>query len=167
MRKLKIVGMVLICLSFLNISCRDTAPQSGLPMQKTEMASAEKTEATEKAAARNAAVKKAKNAQTTVKKTAPVEKVKATFIELGSVNCVPCKMMAPIVEEIKNEYAGQVRVIFYDVWKPEGRPYGDKYKIRAIPTQVFLDAEGEEYFRHEGYFPKDEIISVLKEAGVN
>jgi thioredoxin 1 len=91
---------------------------------------------------------------------------KVTFIELGSVRCIPCRMMQPIMREIEREYAGEVRVVFYDVWTPEGRPYAEKYRIRVIPTQVFLDAEGREFFRHEGFFPKEEIVKVLQRAGV-
>jgi len=94
------------------------------------------------------------------------EKYKVTFIELGSVRCIPCKKMQPIMEEIKKEYAGQVNVVFHDVWTEKGRPYAQKYKIQAIPTQVFLDGEGNEYFRHEGFFPKEELIRVLKKQGV-
>lgn len=89
-----------------------------------------------------------------------------TFVELGSVRCVPCKMMQPIMREIEKEYAGKVKVVFYDVWTPEGRPYAQRYRIRVIPTQVFLDEDGREYFRHEGYFPKEEILKVLEQKGV-
>ena len=92
--------------------------------------------------------------------------IKVTFIELGSVRCIPCKKMQPIMEEIKKEYKGQVKVIFYDVWTPEGKPYAYKYKIRLIPTQVFLDKDGKEYFRHRGFFPKEELVKVLKQKGV-
>ncbi|MFH1352089.1 MAG: thioredoxin family protein [bacterium] len=95
------------------------------------------------------------------------EEIKVTFIELGSVGCIPCKMMQPIMAEIEKEYAGQVKVIFYDVWKPSGRPYAQKYGIKAIPTQVFLDKNGNEYYRHTGYFPKEELVKILKMQGVN
>lgn len=91
---------------------------------------------------------------------------KATFIELGSTRCIPCKMMQPIVAEIEKRYEGQVKVVFYDVWTKEGKPYGDTYKILAIPTQVFLDANGKEYYRHVGFFPKEEIEKVLQKQGV-
>jgi thioredoxin 1 len=91
---------------------------------------------------------------------------KITFIELGSIKCVPCKMMQPIMEDIKKEYKGQVEVVFYDVWTEAGRPFGEKYQIRAIPTQVFLDKDGKEYFRHVGFFPKEELVKVLKQQGV-
>ena len=39
-------------------------------------------------------------------------------------------------------------------------------KIRVIPTQIFLDKEGKEYFRHEGFFPKEELVNILKQKGV-
>jgi thioredoxin 1 len=93
-------------------------------------------------------------------------KIKVTFIELGSVNCIPCKAMQPIMEDIKKEYIGQVEVVFYDVWTAAGRPFGEKYQIRVIPTQVFLDKDGKEYFRHVGFFPKEELVKVLKQQGV-
>ena len=89
-----------------------------------------------------------------------------TFVELGSVNCVPCRMMQPIMRDIENTYYGQVKVVFHDVWTEEGKPYVKTYGVRVIPTQVFLDAKGVEYFRHEGYFPKDQLVAVLKTKGV-
>ncbi|MCU0284816.1 MAG: thioredoxin family protein [Acidobacteria bacterium] len=92
--------------------------------------------------------------------------IKVTFIELGSVRCIPCKKMMPIIEEIKKEYAGQVKVVFYDVWTAEGAPFATQYKIKLIPTQVFLDKDGNEYFRHVGFFPKEELVEVLKQKGV-
>ena len=107
--------------------------------------------------------KDSKTAKQEENKTASI---KVTFIELGSVRCIPCKKMQPIMEEIKKEYEGQVKVIFYDVWTPEGRPYAAKYKIKLIPTQVFLDKDGNEYFRHVGFFPKEELVKILKQKGV-
>jgi|GEM_PF-673365 len=100
------------------------------------------------------------------KPPAPKSELKVTFVELGSVKCIPCKMMQPIMDEIAREYKGQVEVVFYDVWTPEGRPYAEKYRIRSIPTQVFLDKNGEEYYRHLGFFPKEEIIKVLRLKGI-
>jgi len=89
-----------------------------------------------------------------------------TFVELGSVRCIPCKMMQPIMKEIEKDYDNQVKVVFHDVWTPEGEPFAASFKIRVIPTQVFLDKEGKEYFRHEGFFPKDELIKILQQKGV-
>ncbi len=98
--------------------------------------------------------------------SAQVSKKKVTFVELGSVKCIPCKMMQPIMEDIEKEYGDQVDVVFYDVWTDAGRPYAEKYGIRAIPTQVFLDENGAEYHRHQGFFPKEELVKILKMKGV-
>ena len=93
-------------------------------------------------------------------------KYKVTFIELGSVRCIPCKMMMPIMKEIEEKYGDEVKVVFYDVWTQEGRPYADTYRVTGIPTQVFLDAAGKEYFRHTGFFPMEKLLPVLKKQGV-
>lgn len=89
-----------------------------------------------------------------------------TFVEIGSVNCIPCKAMQPIMKEIEQEYKGQVKIVFHDVWTEKGKADAEKYKIRVIPTQVFLDKNGNEKFRHEGYYPKENVVFVLKMMGV-
>ncbi len=89
-----------------------------------------------------------------------------TFVELGSIRCIPCRKMVPIMKEIEEEFGDQVKVVFHDVWTDAGKPFAAKYQIRLIPTQVFLDRKGKEYFRHEGYFPKEELVKVLKTKGV-
>lgn len=91
-------------------------------------------------------------------------KHKVTFIELGADRCIPCKAMQPIMKEIAGEYAGKIQVVFYDVWK-DAAP-ARKYGIQLIPTQVFIDQNGREIFRHVGLFPKAEILSMLKEKGI-
>jgi thioredoxin 1 len=75
-------------------------------------------------------------------------------------------MMQPVMDDLRREYPRDVKVVFYDVWTEAGRPYGRQYGIRAIPTQVFLDAEGKEFYRHEGFFPKEQLVQVLKKKGV-
>ena len=89
-----------------------------------------------------------------------------TFVEIGAARCIPCKAMQPIMKEVAETYKGQVVVLFHDVWTQQGRIDAEKYNIRVIPTQVFLDKDGKEYFRHEGYFPKEDLIKVLKMQGV-
>ena len=93
-------------------------------------------------------------------------KPKVTFIELGSVNCVPCKMMQPVMKAIEEKYGEQVKVVFYDVWTQEQKQYAQLYKIKLIPTQVFLDANGKEFHRHEGFYPEAEIDKLLKGKGL-
>jgi thioredoxin 1 len=108
--------------------------------------------------------KSSSKSSTTLKPSSESEKV--TFIELGSVNCIPCQAMVPIMEQMEEELGDQVEVIFYDVWTEEGKPYAKQYGIRVIPTQIFLDKNGNEYFRHEGFFSIDGVYPQLEEGGV-
>ena len=92
-------------------------------------------------------------------------KHKIEFVELGSVNCIPCKKMQPIMKSIEEKYKGQVKVTFHDVWKDDAP--AKKYGIQLIPTQVFLDANGKEIMRHEGFFPEEDIDRFLQSQNVN
>jgi thioredoxin 1 len=87
------------------------------------------------------------------------------LIDLGADKCIPCKMMAPILKELKTEYAGRMDVEFIDVWKDPAP--GKQYKIQLIPTQIFFDGAGKERFRHEGFFGKEDILAKWKELGVD
>ncbi|UOD35116.1 thioredoxin family protein [Deferribacteraceae bacterium V6Fe1] len=89
-----------------------------------------------------------------------------TFIELGSVNCVPCKMMQPVMKNIEKRFGAQVKVIFYDVWTKEDAKYAKIYNINGIPTQVFLDKNGKEIARHVGFYPEEELANFLKSQGL-
>lgn len=93
-------------------------------------------------------------------------KYKVTFIELGSVRCIPCQQMQGVMKSVEEKYGSQVKVVFHDVWTPEGKPFGEKYGIEQIPTQVFLDENGKEFSRHVGYFPEEELVKVLNQKGV-
>ena len=96
---------------------------------------------------------------------APAANKLPKLLDLGASYCMPCKKMAPILEELKKEYAGKLEVEFIDVWKnPDA---GNKYGIRLIPTQIFYDATGKELFRHEGFFGREDILSKLKELGAD
>jgi thioredoxin 1 len=86
------------------------------------------------------------------------------FIELGSVNCIPCKKMQPIMQSIEKKYGGKVKVTFYDVWKDDAP--AKKYGIDLIPTQVFLDSNGKELMRHQGFYAEGEIDKFLSSHGL-
>lgn len=86
---------------------------------------------------------------------------KIYFIELGSDGCKPCRMMRPVMEKVAENYKDKVEVIFYDVNTVQGGPKAQEYGIRVIPTQIFLDAEKKEIFRHEGFYPYENIKSLL------
>jgi len=85
------------------------------------------------------------------------------LLDLGADKCVPCKLMAPILEKMEHDYAGKMDVQFIDVWKkPEAaKPYG----VRVIPTQIFYGSDGKELFRHQGFYGKEEILAKWQELG--
>lgn len=87
------------------------------------------------------------------------------LLDLGADKCVPCKMMAPILEEIKEEFADNFTVEFIDVWKNPDT--AKPFSIRVIPTQIFFAADGTELFRHEGFFSREDILAKWKELGID
>lgn len=93
-----------------------------------------------------------------------IKKAKITFVELGSVNCIPCRQMQPVMKSIEEKFGDQVEVVFHDVWKDKAP--AQKYGIQLIPTQVFLDENGKEFFRHEGFYAEDEIIKLFETKNV-
>ena len=98
------------------------------------------------------------------KQTVPVPTQKLPrLVDLGAKTCIPCKMMAPILEELRNEYKGKLQVEFIDVW--ENQSAGGQYGIRVIPTQIFFDPSGKELFRHVGFISKEDILAKWKELG--
>jgi len=86
------------------------------------------------------------------------------LVDLGAGTCIPCKMMAPILEELKAEYQGILQVDFFDVHKNPA--VADKYNIMVIPTQIFFDPSGRELFRHEGFMDKQDILAKWAELGI-
>jgi thioredoxin 1 len=86
------------------------------------------------------------------------------LVDLGAGKCIPCKAMAPILEELRVEYAGRMEVQFIDVWKDpdSAKPYG----IHIIPTQIFYGPDGKELARHQGFISKEQILAQWKAVGV-
>jgi len=99
-------------------------------------------------------------------KTFPPAPAKAmvTFVELGSVNCIPCRAMQPVMRDLEKKFGDQIRIVFYDVLQNDAP--ARTYNIRVIPTQVFLDQDGREFHRHEGFYPLAEIESLLRARGL-
>jgi len=87
------------------------------------------------------------------------------LVDLGAGKCIPCKLMKPILDDLKANYADHFSTEFIDVWEtPDaGKPYG----IEVIPTQIFYNAEGKELFRHVGFYGKEDILGKWKELGVD
>lgn len=87
------------------------------------------------------------------------------LIDLGATTCVPCKMMAPILEELEVEYAGVLDVSFIDVWQPENKETAESYRVTQIPTQIFFDPDGNELWRNVGFISKEDILAKWSEFG--
>jgi len=95
---------------------------------------------------------------------AGVSSVLPRLVDLGATKCIPCKKMAPILEALKKDFQGKMEVEFIDVW--ENPDAGKAYGIKLIPTQIFFDAEGNEVFRHQGFYSREDILGKWKELGV-
>ncbi len=95
----------------------------------------------------------------------PAKQALPRLVDLGADKCIPCKMMIPVLADLKTNYVGQLEVEFIDVWKSPDA--GKPYKINLIPTQIFYDGTGKELFLHEGFFSKKDILAKWKELGVN
>ena len=94
-----------------------------------------------------------------------VEARRPRLVDLGADKCIPCKKMAPILEQLREEYQGRLDVEFIDVWKNPGA--GRQYGIRVIPTQILYDREGNEVWRHRGFISKEDLKTVFaQKAGV-
>lgn len=87
-----------------------------------------------------------------------------TMIDLGAKECIPCKMMAPILVKLEKAYHGKAAIVFIDVW--ENKNQAKRFGIRGIPTQIFFDENGKEIYRHTGFFDEDSIIAQLTKMGV-
>ena len=88
-----------------------------------------------------------------------------TMVDLGAKSCVPCKMMAPILEKLEKDYKGRAAIVFLDVSKEPD--LAKRFGISIIPTQIFYDKQGKEVFRHTGFLSEEAIVTQLKKMGVN
>ena len=86
-----------------------------------------------------------------------------TLVEFGSDSCIPCKKMAPILDQLEKDFAGQFNVEFRDIRKhPElAKPHG----VNIMPTQIFFDADGNELDRHIGFISRNDIMKLWEKHG--
>lgn len=89
---------------------------------------------------------------------------RVVMVELGSVGCIPCEQMKPVMSKLTETYKGKLDVIFIDVKKDHDS--ARRYGVYMIPVQVFLDTKGKEFHRHVGFYPYEEIMAMLKKAGM-
>lgn len=88
-----------------------------------------------------------------------------TMVDVGSKSCIPCKMMAPILEKLEKDYKGRAAIVFIDVRNDHDR--AETFGIKIIPTQIFFDKQGKEVLRHTGFMSEEAIVTQLKKMGVN
>ena len=89
---------------------------------------------------------------------------KIVMLELGSVGCMQCENMKPVMQKLRETYPGKLEVIFVDVKKDHDT--AGRFRVFMIPVQVFLDKNGKEFHRHMGFYAYEEIEPVLKKAGL-
>ena len=98
----------------------------------------------------------------------PKEVVKITLpklLDFGAGTCIPCKKMAPILQELAEEYKGRVVIRVIEVYQE--RELTRANGIRLIPTQIFFDVKNQEVYRHIGFMDKEQINNVFKTMGIN
>src|SRR4030042_3376922 len=89
---------------------------------------------------------------------------KPTLAEFGWRECIPCKEMKPILEELDKEYKGKLNVVIVEI--PFNEDLAEKYGIKVMPVQIFFDSKGDEVTRHAGFLPKEQIIPQLERMGL-
>ncbi len=89
---------------------------------------------------------------------------KIVMLELGSVGCIPCEQMKPVMTRLSDTYKGKLDIIFIDV--KQDHAAARRFGVYMIPVQVFLDRKGKEFHRHIGFYAFEEIGSMLKKAGI-
>jgi len=87
------------------------------------------------------------------------------LVDVGADKCIPCKMMASILDDLKATYSGKLDVEFVDVWKH--REEAQTYGVKMIPTQIFYSPDGKELYRHQGFFAKEDILAKWHALGYN
>ena len=89
----------------------------------------------------------------------------AKLMDFGAEKCGSCQKLAPILAQMKQEYAGVMEVVFVDVWQKKNIATAQKYKIETIPTQIFFDATGKELWRHVGFISEQDMLKQFKKLG--
>jgi thioredoxin 1 len=85
------------------------------------------------------------------------------LVDVGADKCIPCIKMAPILDALKEDFAGMLEVQFVDAWK--NRDEAESFGVRMIPTQIFFAPDGQELYRHTGFYPREDILNKWQELG--
>ncbi len=85
----------------------------------------------------------------------------AVLVDFYADWCGPCKMLAPILKEVKKDLEDRIKIIKIDVDK--NQPLAAKYQVRGVPTMI-LFKNGEQVWRQSGVLQKNDIINVIKSS---
>ncbi|MDH7489102.1 MAG: thioredoxin [Anaerolineae bacterium] len=88
-----------------------------------------------------------------------VESSLPTLTDFWAAWCGPCKMIAPIVEQLAQEYAGKMKVTKLDV--DQNPTVATRFGVMSIPTLI-LFKNGQPVERIVGYMPKEKLVERLK-----
>jgi thioredoxin 1 len=98
------------------------------------------------------------NLQALMAKRVPV------LLEFGRGWCIPCKYMKPILDDTSKAYAGKAIVMTVDM--DANKDLVRNFRVRMMPTQVFLMPDGKEFFRNEGTLEREQIAQVFGKMGL-
>lgn len=86
------------------------------------------------------------------------------IVEFGGPTCVPCVKMQPVLAELQQTFGPRALIRnFYVTQHPKE---AQAHRIMVMPTQVVFDPTGREVARHIGYWPKQEFLAALAQAGL-
>ena len=79
-------------------------------------------------------------------------------VDFGATWCGPCKRIAPIIEELANEYEGKVKIAKFDIDASPATPA--KFRVMSVPTVLFFK-DGKPVDQVVGLVPKDQLKSKI------
>ena len=89
-----------------------------------------------------------------------IKSEKPVLIDFSATWCGPCKMLAPILKQVKDSLGERVAIFKIDVDK--NQELASKYQVRGVPTMILFQ-NGKQLWRQSGVLTKDEIIKTIVE----